>query len=261
MSKKNKETTQELVVQKKQAVVEQKEKESNPSRLLEIAVQSGADVEKLERLMALQERYEAAQAQKAYFGAMNTVQTELLPVVRDSFNQQTNSKYAKLEAVHKVLLPVYTKHGFSVSFSEEKAEEAGMIRFVAEVMHNAGHMRKYHIDLPLDTVGIKGNENKTKMHGKGSSISYGRRYLEMQIFNMTVVNEDDDGNGGSKTITEAQADTINKMIEESGANKVALLGTYGVSKIEDIPAVVFSAIIKILNAKIDAKNVKKEGAK
>ena len=37
-----------------------------PSHLLQMAVQQGADLDKLERLMALQERWEATEARKAY---------------------------------------------------------------------------------------------------------------------------------------------------------------------------------------------------
>src|SRR5690606_36377667 len=43
---------------------------TTPSDLLRLAVQQGADIAKLEQLMALQERWEANQARKAYVEAM-----------------------------------------------------------------------------------------------------------------------------------------------------------------------------------------------
>ena len=61
-------------------------------------------------------------------------------------------------------------------------------------MHEAGHTKRYHVDLPIDSTGIKGSVNKTGVHANGSTYSYARRYLTMMIFNVVLTNEDNDGN-------------------------------------------------------------------
>jgi hypothetical protein len=101
-----------------------------------------------------------------------------------------------LDDVIEVAKPIYTKHGFSVVFSEGKADTDGDIRICADVLHKDGHERSYHHDLALDDKGIKGSVNKTKIHGKASSISYGRRYLMCMIWNIPT--PDNDGNGNKK---------------------------------------------------------------
>jgi hypothetical protein len=50
-------------------------------------------------------------------------------------------------------------------------------------------------------TGPKGNQNKTATHGFGSTMSYGRRYLICLIFNITLTNEDQDGNQPGEQVT------------------------------------------------------------
>lgn len=154
------------------------------------------DVEKMERLFALHERILERNAEMAFNEAMSACQREMPRVERDAQNQQTNSWYTKLETLSDAAVPVYTKHGFSLSFGEEDCQKEGHIRVICYCSHSGGHTRKYRGDVPLDIAGIKGNPNKTPTHAFGSTKSYGRRYLTLDIFNIVMVDEDDDGQAG-----------------------------------------------------------------
>ena len=212
--------------------------------IVRFAVQSGAPIETIERMMALQERWQAGIAEKAYFAAMNAVQAEMRPVVKKGFNPQTNSKFERDEEIDELLTPVYCAHGFAISFSEGEAKEAGMTRIVADVMHTGGHHREYHVDLALDDVGIAGKTNKTKVHGKGSTLTYGKRYLKRQIFNLTLTGEDDDGNGGrGNPITPEQAKTLREWCAAAGMNEKQVAAANGALSIEEIPAAKFDAAV------------------
>jgi hypothetical protein len=61
---------------------------------------------------------------------------------------------------------------------------------------------------PLDTTG-----NKSEVQAVGSTNSFLRRYITCNIFNIVVVGDDDDGNGG--TIDEAQTKTILDLIKRA----------------------------------------------
>jgi hypothetical protein len=61
---------------------------------------------------------------------------------------------------------------------------------------------------PPDTTGGKSN-----VQAVGSTNSFLRRYVACNIFNIVVVGDDDDGNGG--TIDEAQAKTILELIKKA----------------------------------------------
>ena len=60
----------------------------------------------------------------------------------------------------------------------------------------------------IDTTGGKSN-----VQAVGSTNSFLRRYVACNIFNIVVVGDDDDGNGG--TIDEAQAKTIVELIKKA----------------------------------------------
>lgn len=156
------------------------------------------DVEKAERLFALLERGMERKSEMDFNRAMKLAQSEMPAIVRDSLNPQTNSKYAKLENIQSVLAPVLLKYGLCISFGTDKSELPEHYGVTAIVSHDSGHKRNYRCDVPVDMLGLKGNANKTRTHGFGSSLSYGERYLMKLIFNIRLVGEDDDGNAGNK---------------------------------------------------------------
>lgn len=176
--------------------------QSTSAAMLAVVIRAAADpsvdVNKMERLLAMQERIMARDAEIAFNDSMKTVQERAPRIKKDARNAQTNSTYARLESVHKALVPLYTEHGFSLSYGSADCPIADHRRVTCKVSHAAGHSRDYFLDLPLDQLGAKGNPNKTLMHAFGSTISYGRRYLALMIFNVATT-DDDDGNaaGGS----------------------------------------------------------------
>jgi hypothetical protein len=150
-------------------------------------------IDKLEALLRMQREIIADDARLQFHRAMSAVQGEMQPVLRDATNTQTNSRYARLETIDAVMRPIYSRHGFSLSFNSEPVEGAN-IRIACEVAHSAGHSKMYHLEAALDTAGPQGKLNKTPLHGLGSSVSYLRRYLTCMIFHVVLANEDNDGN-------------------------------------------------------------------
>ena len=101
-------------------------------------------------------------------------------------------------------------------------------------------------------VGIKGMQNKTQIHGEGSSFSYAQRYLTKLAFNLRIEGEDDDGNKagrGPELITESQAADLLAKITEVGANKEQFLKFLKVEKLSDLPAKRYTAAIRALEDK------------
>lgn len=194
------------------------------SMIARAASDPAVDINKLERLWEMQERALARQAEQVYAGAMTDAQAAMPPIQKNRTNTQTNSRYADLQAVNAAVTPVYTSHGFALSFGTEPSDLADHVRVVCEVMHRDGHSKKYGYDSPIDDVGIAGNTNKTLTHGRGSAISYGRRYLVVLIFNLTLEGEDNDGNGASKRPSEAQEAAANDFLQAIvDADTVAVL--------------------------------------
>lgn len=152
------------------------------------------DAEKMERLFALQERIMATQARAAFSEAMTAAQNDMEPISADATNPQTHSKYASYGKLDKALRPIYTRHGFSLSFSDGETEKADHVRVVCKVRHRQGHEETHWKDMPADGKGAKGGDVMTKTHAAGAAQQYGMRYLLKGIFNVAIGEDDTDGN-------------------------------------------------------------------
>jgi hypothetical protein len=149
-------------------------------------------VAKLESLLRMQREIVADDARLQFNRAMSAAQGEMQPVLRNARNDQTNSRYANLEAVDAAIRPIYARHGFCLEFNSEPLDGPN-VRIVCEVSHVGGHSKKYCLEAALDTAGPKGVGNKTPVQGLGSSVSYLRRYLTVMIFNVVLSSDDNDG--------------------------------------------------------------------
>lgn len=162
-------------------------------------------VEKIERLMALWERAEAKKAESLFYEALSAAQAEMRPIAADAQNPSTRSRYASYAALDRMLRPIYTQHGFGLSFNTEETQTADQVRVTCLVTHRAGHAREYRIDMPADGKGAKGGDVMTKTHATGSAVTYGMRYLLKMIWNIAVGESDDDGNrAGTPTPAEPE---------------------------------------------------------
>jgi hypothetical protein len=184
------------------------------------ALDPSVDIDKLERLIAMYERAIARDAEQAFNEAMTGAQTELRPVAADANNPQTKSKYATYAALDAKARPIYTRHGFCLTFNTAEGAPDGCVRVVCDVARGA-HSRTYHLDMPADGKGAKGGDVMTKTHATGAAMTYGRRYLLGMIFNL-VIGEDTDGNMPTDSggfITEDQVKHLIDLCDRTGSDK------------------------------------------
>jgi hypothetical protein len=183
------------------------------------------------------------------------------PVATDASNPQTRSRYASYFALDKAVRPIYTKHGFALSFNTAEGAPAGEVRVVCFVSHGKGHTRTYHADMPADGKGAKGGDVMTRTHATGSAFSYGQRYLLKMIFNIAI-GADDDGNsagGRPDRISDEQASNLRDLAIEASADLPRFL-TYmskvagrDVASLADISIKHFPAAVTALNMKRNAR--------
>lgn len=214
-------------------------------RILDAARDPAVDVDKYERLMAMYERIEARQAAQSYAAAMTDAQKEMTPVSRDASNPQTKSKYATYGALDAVLRPIYTKHGFSLSFTEGDGAGPDKVRVVCRVRHTGGNVDSPYVDMPADGKGAKGNDVMTKTHATMSAFTYGKRALLKNIFN--IAETDDDGNNAAGgTITEDQVKQLQTLIMEVDADLPKFLAYLKVERLDELPTKHFDRAVQAL---------------
>ena len=225
--------------------------EANPMAMIQTAIERNLDAGQLEKLLDLQERWDKARAAEAFARAMNACQSEMPAIVRDAYNNQTKSKYARLETVNEQIKAIYVRNGFSLSFGTESSPLEKHVRVTCDVLHTGGHTKHYQADFPLDDAGMQGTVNKTPMHATGSTMSYGRRYLIYLIFNLSLANEDNDGNGRRpiQKISEEQVIQIQEWLDNTSANVPVFLQCFSIEKLSDLPANRFQEAIDALRKK------------
>lgn len=150
------------------------------------------DAEKMERMFALYERMQAREAETAFNLALRDAQAEVSRIPANKFNSQTKSSYADYAQLDRIVRPIYTKHGLSLSFNSDRLSDSE-IMMICYVSHSGGHTRTYSLPMPADGKGAKGGDVMTKTHATGSATQYGMRYLLKMIFNVAI-GQDDDGN-------------------------------------------------------------------
>src|SRR5262249_15393076 len=117
-------------------------------------------------------------------------------------------KYAPLEEIDRHLRPLLIEDEMDLSYSSEPSEH-GWILIRGRLKHlPTGHFEDSFLPALPDNSG-----GKSTVQGVGSTNSYLRRYIACNIFNIVVVGDDDDGNGG--TIDEAQASIILDLIKKA----------------------------------------------
>jgi hypothetical protein len=116
------------------------------------------DIDKLDRLLLMRERENARVAEQAFNAALAEAQTEMQPVGADSNNPQTHSRYASYATLDRAVRPIYTRHGFGLSFNTADAPGPEQARIVCDVCHTGGHTRRYHVDMPVDGKGARGGD-------------------------------------------------------------------------------------------------------
>jgi len=200
---------------------------TTPSDLLRIAVESGADLDKLERLMALQERYDATQAKKAYDQAFAAFKAEAVVLLRSK--KVTNGPlagkgYAELSTVVEAVTPALSKHGLSSSWCLTK-DDKDWLEVTCYLRHVGGHEESVSMGGPPDAGGAK-----NAIQARASTKSYLERYTLKAITGLAEKDDDTDGSVEPEKKKEAKKPTITGP-RFDGALKTIRKGEYTIDEL------------------------------
>jgi hypothetical protein len=217
------------------------------------------DIDKLERLMAMQKGMAEHRAKVAFDAAMADLQPKL-PVIdrkgrievrektstgkRDGDIQQS-TKYALWEDINEAIRPILAEFGFSLTFRVGKTD-AGLITVTGILAHREGHRETDTITLQHDSTG-----SKNAVQAVGSSNSYGKRYTAINLLNITTRGQDDDGKAADspETISQDQIGDLQALIESVGADRAKFLRFFKIEQLSELPTKRYQEAVSMLNAK------------
>jgi len=154
------------------------------SKLMELAITSDADVDKLSKLMDLQERWEAKEAKSLFVASMSEFQSICPPVLKAKTGH--NCKYATLPAIHTVIKKPLHDCGLSFRYEQSVKNSEMTVRCI--VTHTNGHSESTSMSAPMDASG-----SKNAIQAIGSSNSYLQRYTLIGALGIVTADTDDDG--------------------------------------------------------------------
>ena len=215
------------------------------------AVRAGLPMETIRELREMAKEEAREIAERAFNAAMGAAQAEIRPIAADAANPQTRSRYATYAKLDTALRPIYTKHGFAISYDTGDGAPDGFIRVLAYVTHSAGFARTYRADMPADGKGAKGNDVMTKTHATGAAMSYGMRYLLKMIFNVAVGEDDRDGNTADtgEVVSDEQLAKLRELIAETGSDIAKFCRYFKIEALPELRAAHYQRAIDSLNAK------------
>lgn len=176
--------TQVLVKEETSVPEIQNESRAVLAMIERVALNPDADIEKLERMLDMQERILNRNARQEFASALAQLQAELPEV--DRLAKADKSMYAKFEHILAAIRPHLINHGFAITHRCNNTD--GKVSITAVLSHRGGHSEETSISLPADTSG-----SKNAVQAIGSSMEYGRRYTMNALLGIATRNADDDG--------------------------------------------------------------------
>ena len=177
-----------------------------PGQLVGQLMQQGGSMDLLamERLMGLQERWDANEAKKAYHAAMAAFKQNPPTILKDKHVEFTTSKgttaydHATIGNVVKQIVASLAEHDLSHSWSTEQLD-GGQVAVTCTITHKAGHSESVTLKAGRDESG-----GKNSIQALGSAITYLQRYTLLAITGLAVEDgSDDDGRGADGSTMDA----------------------------------------------------------
>jgi hypothetical protein len=223
-----------------------------PMQLLQAAMSQGADLQKLEKLMELQERWEANQARKAFDAAISAAKSEIKPIVKNrevdfpakNGGSRTNYMYEDLASIADAIDPILGKHG--LSYRHRSKQDGKILTVTCVLSHRDGHFEETSLFAGNDESG-----NKNGIQGIGSTATYLQRYTLKLALGLSATKDDDGRNAGpaEAVITDKQVADLEALLTEVGANRANFLKVCKVDRLEDLPARKYSDAVARLEEK------------
>lgn len=203
--------------------------------IMDAARDKSIDIDKLERLMAMQREMVADQRRVAFVAAKARIMPDMPRIKKNgmiSYEDRGGNKhetpYALLEDIDKIIRPIYGTEGFFQSYGTASTP-SGKLKVILTVSHREGHSESIDAEFPIDDSGAKNKTQAIK-----STVSYGRRTLTEMFWDLIEEGADTDGRDISPLTDDEVKDLHTSAQEVFGADLKRFLVYMKVGELKDI---------------------------
>lgn len=199
--------------------------QNSPAAMMLAAMDRGASLEQVEKMMDLQERWERREAEKAFYAALSGLRSEAIEVIKrkrvhfSSAKGTTDYMHAELSDVIEAAQPAMARHGLSHRW--EPSQEGKKITVTCIVSHALGHSVSVSLTADPDDTG-----NKNPIQQVASTITYLERHTLKAVLGLSERGDDNDGRrtgggagSGSSNAPKAGAEGAEADIVKTGHAK------------------------------------------
>jgi ERF superfamily protein len=230
-----------------------------------VARDKTVDVAKLAALVELQKDMMRVQAKIDFDQAFAAMAPQLPTITKRGKIAGKNRPtigYARLgEDIHPAIKPVLSRNGFAIRHRTEWPAP-GQVRVIGILSHRGGHSEQSAFEGPADA-----SDYRSHVQSLGSTVSYGRRYTTVDLLNLTVLGQDDDGSRSPRPsepppasrhpheqepITDPQRKRLFTIAKAHGRTepeiKAYLAVAYNITSTKDLKRVNYDAVIEAIEA-------------
>ena len=179
------------------AVAEQHNGNGWVPALLQQAIEKGASLDIITKLMDHQDRWDATQARKAFNIAFTKAQAEFPVIKKDKeagfksnrTQAEVSYTYESLGGIERAIRAPLAKYGLSSRWRVVNDHEAGTISVTHVLAHELGHFEENTLHGEYETSGTK-----NRLQSMGSAETYLMRYTVKPALGLAT-EDDDDGRG------------------------------------------------------------------
>ncbi len=207
------------------------------SMIERLAVDPRVDVDKLDRLLQMQERVMDRNARAAFDAAVSIAKGEIGPIHKNKtvdFTSQkgrTNYRHEDFAEVARTVDPVLKRHGLSYRF--RAAQSGPKLSVTCVLSHRDGFSEETTLEAENDNSG-----NKNSIQAVGSSATYLQRYtLKLALGLAASADDDAKSASGPQEIGPIDADQIahlEQLIQDTGSDRGQFLKACKVDAIENL---------------------------
>lgn len=230
----------------------------SPDELLAAAVERGADVTLIEKLIGFHERAERTAARTAFEEAMAAVRADLPPIRKNRLagrpgrgggdgSRRGAYRHEDLGEIAKTVNPILARHGISYRF-RTRSEPGRPVSVTCVLSHRAGHTEENTLEAARDDSG-----EKNSIQAVGSTITYLQRYTLKAALGLAAAHDDDAASaaaatggerdcghegeleGGDEPITDDQLAQLTALLDDAGADARRFCAYLGIETLATLP--------------------------
>lgn len=243
--------------------------------LIEKAVVAG-NIDLVDKMMALQERWEKNESVKAFNNALAAAKAEIKPIIKNRHvgfrakngGSDTSYNHEDIAGIADHIDGILGRHGLFYRWKPSNDFAAGTVTVKCIVAHRLGHSEETELSGKVDVSG-----NKNPLQAVASAVTYLERYTLKAALGLASKHDDDGRAAGSpvrasapaardepdaedtgELLSPKQIEELQGLIVNRGVNIAPFLAWVarsapGVEKLGDIPASLFDSSVAAIKQK------------